>query len=313
MFDSLKILDEIRLNFSPEGMVFLNITLGFIMFGVALEIKFEQFRNLFKKPKSLFVGILSQFVLLPFFTFLLVLLLNPPPSIGLGMILVACCPGGNISNYISAVSKANVALSVSLTAVGTILAIFLTPLNFSLWGGLYFKASSIIKPIELDIFQMFQTVFILLGIPMIVGMFVSYKFPKLTTKILKPIKIISLIVFVGFIVAAFWANINYFVDYIFLIFIIVLLHNGLAYATGYFSGKTFKLPIKDVYTISIETGIQNSGLGLALIFNPKLFDGLGGMAFIAAWWGIWHMVSGLTLAFWWSHYQKKNINSKKRS
>ena len=127
MFESLAVLDSIHLNFSPEGMVFLNITLGFIMFGVALEIKTEQFVELLLKPKPFIIGITSQFLLLPAITLILVLLLNPPASVGLGMILVACCPGGNISNYISAVSKANVALSVSLTAAGTLLAIFLSP------------------------------------------------------------------------------------------------------------------------------------------------------------------------------------------
>ncbi len=305
MFDSLSVLDTVRLNFSPGSMIFLNITLGFIMFGVALEMKIQQFIDLFKNPKSLIVGLISQFILLPAVTFGLVLLLNPPPSIGLGMILVACCPGGNISNYISAISKANVALSVSLTAAGTLLAIFLTPLNFSFWGNLYYAASSIIKPIELDIFQMFITVFILLGIPMIIGMTVFHYFPKLTAKIIKPIKIISLIVFVGFIVGAFIANRVYITETFYLILILVFIHNSLAYFTGYSTARLASLPKKDIYTISIETGIQNSGLGLALIFNPKLFGGIGGMAFIAAWWGVWHMISGLGLAFWWSHKSKK--------
>ncbi len=305
MFDSLAVLDTVRLNFSPEGMVFLNITLGFIMFGVALEIKLQQFVDLFTNPKSLIWGLLSQFLFLPMVTFGLVLLLSPPPSVGLGMILVACCPGGNISNYISAVSKANVALSVSLTAIGTVVAIILTPLNFSLWGSLYYEAASIIKPIELDIVQMFKTVFILLGIPMICGMFVSYKFPLFTKRIIKPVKTISLLVFIGFILAAFYANSQYITGDFYLIFILVLVHNSLAYFTGFSTGKIAKLSTLDVYTVSIETGIQNSGLALALIFNPKLFDGIGGMAFIAAWWGVWHMVSGLALAFWWSHQRKK--------
>jgi BASS family bile acid:Na+ symporter len=308
MFDSLAVLDSIHLNFSPEGMVFLNITLGFIMFGVALEIKTQQFVDLFHKPKSFIIGIISQFVLLPAVTLLLVLLLNPPASIGLGMILVACCPGGNISNYISAVSKANVALSVSLTAAGTLIAIILTPLNFSIWGNLYYQAATIIKPINLDLIQMFKTVFILLGIPLIAGMIINHKFPLFTLKIIKPIKTISLIVFFGFIVMAFYANHTYFTESFYLIFILVLIHNSLAYFTGYSIGKIAQLPKKDIYTVSIETGIQNSGLGLALIFNPKLFNGIGGMAFIAAWWGIWHMVSGLSLAFWWSYRAKKSCS-----
>jgi BASS family bile acid:Na+ symporter len=104
----------------------------------------------------------------------------------------------------------------------------------------------------------------------------------------------------GFVVAAFASNFQYFLKYIHLIALIVLAHNALGLATGYFLPRLFKLPKKDRRTIAIETGIQNSGLGLVLIFNPNLFDGLGGMAFIAAAWGIWHIVSGLGLAYFWS-------------
>lgn len=308
MFDSLSVLDSVRLNFSPSGMVFLNITLGFIMFGVALEIHFQQFIDLLSKPKSLLIGLLSQFIILPAITFLLVILLSPPPAIGLGMILVSTCPGGNISNYISALSKANVPLSVSLTAAGTLIAIILTPINFSIWGNLYYEAASIIKPIKLDVVQMFKTVFILLGIPMIAGMLINKYLPKLTKTIIKPIKIISLVVFVGFIVAAFYANSSYITDTFYLILILVLIHNAIAYIIGYSTASIAKLNKKDVYTVSIETGIQNSGLALALIFNPKLFNGIGGMAFIAAWWGVWHMVSGIGIATFWSYRQKKIKN-----
>lgn len=308
MFDSLSVLDSVRLNFSPSGMIFLNITLGFIMFGVALEIHFQQFIDLLSKPKSLLIGLLSQFIVLPAITFLLVILLSPPPAIGLGMILVSTCPGGNISNYISALSKANVPLSVSLTAAGTLIAIILTPINFSIWGNLYYEAASIIKPIKLDVVQMFKTVFILLGIPMIAGMLINKYLPKLTKTIIKPIKIISLLVFVGFIVAAFYANSSYITDTFYLILILVLIHNAIAYFTGYSIASLAKLNKKDVYTVSIETGIQNSGLALALIFNPKLFNGIGGMAFIAAWWGVWHMVSGIGIATFWSYRQKKLKN-----
>ncbi len=306
MFDSLSVLDSVRLNFTPSGMIFLNITLGFIMFGVALEIKLKQFVDLLTNPKPLIIGLISQFIVLPAITFLLVITLNPPPAIGLGMILVSTCPGGNISNYISALSKANVPLSVSLTASGTLLAIILTPLNFSLWGNLYFAASSIIKPIELDTNQMFITVFILLGIPMIAGMMLSKYAPMFTQKIIKPIKTISLLVFIGFIVVAFFANRRYITDTFYLILFLVLVHNSIAYLTGYSVASISKLNRKDIYTVSIETGIQNSGLALALIFNPKLFNGIGGMAFIAAWWGVWHMVSGIGIATLWSYRQQKN-------
>jgi BASS family bile acid:Na+ symporter len=134
---SLEALDHIRLNFSPESLHMLNIALAFIMFGVALEIKVEHFRKLVSDPKSAVIGFVSQFVALPFITFLLTLLFKDylSPTMALGMILVAACPGGNISNFISSLARGNVALSVSLTAIATIGAVFLTPLNFAVWGG----------------------------------------------------------------------------------------------------------------------------------------------------------------------------------
>jgi len=303
MFQSLEVLDNIRLNFSPEGLFAMNITLAFIMFGVALDIKKENFVSVIKNPKIPLIGMISQFLLLPAVTYLLVRILNLTPSIALGMILVAACPGGNISNFISSLAKADVALSVSLTAVATLISIFMTPFNFAFWGHLYIKSSPLLRPITIDPYQMFQTVFILLGIPLVLGLIFANKFPNTTKKIIKPIKIASIFAFFGFVVGALAANFDHFMNYIGLIIFIVILHNALAILTGYTVSRIFKLPQIDRRTIAIETGIQNSGLALVLIFNPKIFPAdlhLGGMAFIAAGWGIWHIISGMGLAFFWS-------------
>lgn len=309
MANSLEVLDHVRLNFSPSGLFFLNIALAFIMFGVALDIKTEHFKDILKNPKSAIVGFISQTFLLPAFTFLLVLLLNPTPTVALGMILVAACPGGNISNFISSMAKGNIALSVSLTAISTMAAIFFTPFNFALWGNFYIDfynahgAANLVRPLEIDKIQMFQTVFILLGIPVLIGLFVAKKFPTITAKIKKPINQGSLLFFVLMVIAMLSANFSQFTSYVHLVFIIVLLHNLLALSTGYFFSKVTKLSQTDQRTVAIETGIQNSGLALALMFNPKIFPPemeLGGMAIIAAWWGIWHIISGLTIAFVWS-------------
>jgi len=303
MFYDLSVLDSIRLNFSPSGLLIMNITLAIIMFGIALDLKLEQFKKVLYRPKSLIVGIISQFILLPGLTFILVKLINPTPAIALGMILVAACPGGNISNFMSHMAKANTALSISLTAFATIGALFLTPVNFAFWGGLYLKSSPLLRQLEIDPWQMFQTVFILLGIPLILGIWFSRKFPKITKKIVKPFRIFGIVAFLGFIAAAFSSNVDHFVKYIPPIFLIVLIHNIVALVTGFSFASLWKLPRSDRRSITIETGIQNSGLGLILIFNPKIFPPeleLGGMAFIAAWWGIWHIISGLTIAGLWS-------------
>jgi bile acid:Na+ symporter, BASS family len=297
---SLETLDWVRLNFSSGGLLFMNITLAFIMFGVALGIKLEHFKLIFSKPKPVFLGIFSQFIALPALTFLLVILIRPTPSVAMGMILVAACPGGNISNFISSLAKGNVALSITLTAFATISAIILTPFNFALWGRLYAEASTLVIPISIDPLEMLRTVVILLGIPVVLGIAFANRFPMITRKIMKPFRTISLLLFLGFIVAAFSSNFGYFLKYIHLIILIVFIHNALALLTGFSIASLGKVPRRDRRTLSIETGIQNSGIALVLIFNPRLFDGLGGMAFIAAWWGIWHILSGLTLAYFWS-------------
>jgi len=306
MNEALKVIDGIQLNFSPEGLIFLNITLAFIMFGVALEIKVERFKKIILSPKSVILGVIAQFILLPALTLILVLIIRPTPSIALGMILVASCPGGNISNFITGLARGNIALSVSLTAIADLSAIFMTPFNFAFWGSLYSASSTLIVPIEIDPVQMFKTVIIILGIPLGIGLYFAWKFPVITQKITKPIKILSIIIFIVYIVVALASNFTYFLKYIHLIAFIVLIHNALALFTGYSISRLFKLSQIDKRSITIETGIQNSGLGLVLIFNPKLFDGLGGMAFIAAWWGIWHIIAGLVIATFWS---RKPINN----
>lgn len=309
MREALLVLDHIRLNFSPGGLLFLNITIAFVMFGVALDIKIPQFREVFAKPKSVITGLVSQFILLPAITFLFILILQPTPTVALGMILVAACPGGNISNFMASLAKGNVALSVSLTAISTMAAMVMTPANFAFWGDLYINfyqksgANELLRPIEIDFWQVVQTVFILLGVPVILGLFVAKKFPVLTGKVKRPIKQASIVVFILFVVILLSANFPNFMRVIHLIFFIVLIHNGLALLTGFTFGTIMKRPRIDRRSITIETGIQNSGLALVLMFNPKIFPPeleLGGMAVIAAWWGVWHIISGLLLATLWS-------------
>jgi bile acid:Na+ symporter, BASS family len=309
MKEALEVLDHVRLNFSPSGLLALNITIAFIMFGVALDIRWQHFKDVIMKPKSAVTGVISQFFLLPVVTFLFILVLNPTPTVALGMILIASCPGGNISNFMSAMAKGNVALSVSLTAIATLAATFMTPLNFALWGKLYLKyynkagAGTYLVPIEIDFLQMVQTVIILLGIPVVLGLFFSQYFPKLTQKIKKPIRQASILIFIGFVIVLLSANFNNFMKYIHVVFLIVLIHNGLALATGFSFSSLLRLSSIDRRSVTLETGIQNSGLALVLMFNPKIFPPeleLGGMTVIAAWWGVWHIISGLTIAGIWS-------------
>jgi BASS family bile acid:Na+ symporter len=296
-------LDEVKIDFDSEALWALNIALAVVMFGVALSITISDFKRLFKTPKLVFVGILSQFVLLPFVTYLLVILIKPQPSIALGMIMVAACPGGNISNFMTHLAKGNTALSVSLTAFATFLAMFMTPLNFQFYGNMYQPTAQILKSIQLDPIELIKVVLLILGIPLILGMYLRYKKEHLALKLSKALKPISILVFSVLVVVALMKNMDVLYQFGHHVILIGITHNLIAIALGYMVARLLSLSVANQKTLAIETGIQNSGLGLLLIFT--FFEGLGGMAILAAFWGIWHIISGLTLASYWS---RKTLN-----
>ncbi len=322
MLESLQALDAVQIDFNSKSQLFLNFAIAFIMFGVALELKVENFRNLIKNPKIPLIGAISQFVLMPLMTTALVLLLKDhiTMTVGLGMILVAACPGGNISNFMCSLAKGNVALSVSLTAVSDLGALILTPFNFAFWGNIFVMIytatgqSDLVQPLHIDPLHVFITVLLILGIPLVLGLLIKHYFPKFTSKIVISMKRISIAIFIAILVIIFIKNFDLFVKHIKYIAIIVLIHNALALLLGYNFARLFGLEKKDRKTISIETGIQNSGLALALLFNPKIFNpelAIGGMTFIAAWWGAWHIISGLSLAAYWSKFKLGNTAEAK--
>jgi BASS family bile acid:Na+ symporter len=291
-------LDAVKINFDDEGLWILNVSLAVVMFGVALGISMSDFKHLLKTPKLVLLGIVSQFVLLPLITFILVILIRPQPSIALGMIMVAACPGGNISNFMTHLAKGNTALSVSLTAFATILALVMTPLNFQFYGNLYGPTSEILKSVQLDPLELIKIVGLILGIPLILGMSLRHKNVVLAERLSKLLKPISILIFAAIVMIAFSNNLDVFNNYVDHVLVLGIGHNLLAILLGLFLARLFHLSFTDQKTLAIETGIQNSGLGLLLIFS--FFNGLGGMAILAAFWGIWHIISGLLLAFYWS-------------
>jgi BASS family bile acid:Na+ symporter len=239
--------------------------------------------------------------------------------IALGMILVASCPGGNISNFITSLSRGNSELSVSLTAFNTAACIFTTPLNFAFWGKLYLNFAGNrnigdLPELQIPLGDIFQSIFIIMGIPLILGILCGQYLPKVAKILKKPLQHLSIIVFIAMVIIIFKGNFDVFMQAIKYIFLIVLLHNLLALGIGFSTSTIMKLPYKDRRTITIETGIQNSGLGLILLLNPNIFPEVGawanngGMLVITAWWGVWHIISGLTLAFVWRLRGRKEVN-----
>ncbi len=299
-------IDAIKINFDSEGLWVLNIAIAIIMFGVALGITLDDFKRLFKNPKIVFVGILSQFFLLPAATFLAIILIEPHPSFALGMMMIAACPGGNVSNFFSKMAGGNAALSVSLTAFATLICIFMTPFNLQFWGSLYQPTNEILKTVELNWIDLLKLVSLILGIPLVLGMYIKHNYSNAATKIEKLLKPLSMGVFIILIIVAFSENLNIFLSYIHHVLLLVIFHNIFAFFLGYYTASIFNLNFRDRKTIAMETGIQNGGLGLLLIFG--FFEGLGGMALLAAFWGIWDIFSGMALATFWGNKAKKRIH-----
>ncbi len=291
-------VDQIRLNFNPAMLHTLNAVIALMMFGVAIDMKAEDFRRVFRSPKGPVIGLGAQFILLPALTFILTLILPVAPSIALGMIMVASCPGGNLSNLMTYLSGGNTALSVSMTSISSLAAIVMTPLNLFVWGGLNPATAGVLQDVSLRPLDVLGTILLILALPMAAGLTASHFFGGLADRVRKPLKVLSLTFFLVVVVFALKANWGYFVDYVGGIFFVVVAHNALALTVGYGSAQLFRLPERDRRAVCIEVGIQNSALALALIF--EFFSGLGGMAIIAGLWGIWHIVSGLSLALFFS-------------
>lgn len=291
-------LDLVSLNFNKDALLLLNCCLAYIMFGVALDLKIRDFQLLIKSPVNVVTGLICQLLLLPAATLGLILLINPGPGIALGMMLVASCPGGNVSNFFSAMAKGNIALSVSMTAITSLGAVVITPLNFAFWSQMHGPSQKLITAVNLDINSIILTILLVLVVPMAAGLMVNERYPRFSERYRGIIRKISIAIFSLFIIGALAANYRQFLEHILDIAGIVFLHNGAALLIGFTIALLIGLPKSDRKTISIETGIQNSGLALVLIFD--FFHGLGGMAIIAAWWGVWHLISGMLLSYYWS-------------
>ena len=296
-------IDQIQINFDSDSLWTLNLALALVMYGIALDIEVKQFKELLRTPKLVLAGLLSQFILLPALTYLFVLWVIPPPSIALGLFLVAACPGGNVSNFMSHLAKANTALSITLTAFATLLSVIMTPLNFQWYASLYEPSASLLRSISVEPGDLFKVVGLLLALPLALGLYTRYQFKSLAIRLEKILKPLSLLLFIVLLAIALATNWDVFRKYAAQFADLVITHNTLAILLGFTTAVVFRLDRYSRRSIAIETGIQNSGLGLLLIFT--FFDGLGGMAVIAALWGVWHLISGLFLGIFWGVLQDR--------
>ena len=280
----------------------LSVVLALMVFSVALELHVNDFKRVLEAPKSVMAGLIPQFILLPVGTWFATLWLDLPPNIEAAMILVASCPGGSLSNFVTHFGRGNTALSVSISAVASILALFLTPFNFAWMMASNPATSGWLKELSIDASSIWLSLLFLLAIPMVLGLAFSHRLPNVTQKIKKPLGNFALFALFAFIVLGLLRERQQLTLALLPTLGLVIAHNAFGLFTGWITSKAMRVPEVDKRAIMIEGGMQNSGLALGIIavqFNSDL-----GMVVIASLWGIWHIVSGLACAFYWRGIDK---------
>jgi BASS family bile acid:Na+ symporter len=288
------VIETGQVYYNADSQWLLNLVLASMILGVALDINWRDFKAVANMPKAIIAGLSAQFIALPAITTLLTIMLDLPAGIELGMILVACCPGGAISNFVTHLCRGNTALSISMTAMASAIAIFMLPLNFVFWSSINSETAMMMKSIEVSGMALFFNLFYVLAIPLVFGLAIKHKLPIFANTLHKVLKITSIVALMAFIAIAILKNQAAFMTHFQLIFIIVLAHNGLALLLGFSASKFSNLSVRDTKAITIEVGMQNSSLAIAIVFTQ--FNGEAGMALISAFWGTWHIISGLLIA-----------------
>lgn len=275
----------------------LSLVLATMVFSVALELKVDDFKRVAQTPKAVICGLIPQFILLPLGTWVATLLLDLPPNVEAAMILVAACPGGSLSNYITHFGRGNTALSVSVSAVAALMALVLTPFNFSWMIAANPVTASWLKTLSIDASDIWISLLVLLAIPMLLGLLFAHKLPALTAKLQKPLANFAFIALLAFIVLGLLKERQLLTLSLLPMLGIVIAHNASGLFFGWVTSKAMGVSERDTRAVMIEGGMQNSGLALGIIavqFSADL-----GMVIIASLWGMWHIVSGLTCALYW--------------
>jgi len=294
-------MPEISYDASQQWL--LNLILALMILGLALDVRPRDFLSVFKAPKAPLVGVAAQFLVLPALTWVLTMLIDLEPGIELGMILVAACPGGALSNFITHLSGGNTALSISITAMASVLAVFLLPINFVFWASMNPETDQLMQSIDVDGSDIFLSLVLVLGIPLVLGFALQKVVPVIAEKLHVVLKYFGVLALFVFIFAAVAKNFEHFIAQFWLLLAIVFIHNGLALLIGFFASSIGHLPVRDKKAITLEVGMQNSSLAIAIVFSQ--FSGEYGMALISAFWGTWHIVSGLLIAMFFKYPMKR--------
>jgi bile acid:Na+ symporter, BASS family len=275
----------------------LLVVLSVMVYAVSLDLKLDDFKYVAKHPQAVAMGLIAQFILLPWATLGVTLILDLPAPVEAAMLLVACCPGGALSNVITYFGKGNLALSLSISAVSNVLALVLTPLNFTLLVALNANTASWVKSILLDPKELVLSLVLLLALPMAAAIATRKFAPTFANKIRKPLENIALLALLVFIIGAVAGQWKTFVAELTQTLPLVIAHNALGLFLGFIAAAVARLSLRDARAVIVESGMQNSGLALGIIATQ--FNSNVAMIAVAGLWGMWHIVSGGTLAILW--------------
>lgn len=286
-------IDDFSLELGRGSEIGMAVALSVMMLSVALSLSPSSFAFLKRSPKAFILGIVLQLLALPLLTLALCFLMQPSASVALGMILVSCCPGGNVSNMLVLLARGNAALSVSLTAASSLAAAFVTPLSILFWSGLYPPTSALLQTIDFNPWSFLLQTSTILVLPLLMGMTIKYIFPVFASRIQKPLVIISTTILLTIIIIGVYKYSDAFIAIGGSVIGLVILHNALAFLMGNMGARVFKLANADQRTLTFEVGIQNSGLGIVILLTQ--LGGLGGAAVVTGLWGVWHIIAGLAI------------------
>ncbi len=287
-------IDLAQFNFDPRIGMVVAVMVGFLVFAVALDLTWEQFRRVLKNPRAPGIGLIAQYAILPAVAFGIGLKLAGTPSIALGLLLVTCCPGGALSNYLTGVARGNVATSVSMTAISTLFSIILTPLLFAFWASRNPDTAAILQQITIDPPRVVMVLSIMLIIPVTVGMFIRARRPSTADSIRRSSRRIAGGVFAVVVAILILGNINVLGDFARDALPPVLVTFVIAVALGWGLARVSGLLAPDRRAVTLEVAFQNVALaiGMAVAFFPSL----AGVAITAILWGVVHLSLGFVLA-----------------
>lgn len=286
-------IDQFQLQMGSASEVGMIVVLGLMMFAVALGIRAEHFRFFQSTPQVFFSGIAAQLLGLPLLTLGLCYLLQPIPSVALGMILISCCPGGNVSNLLVLLARGNTALSISLTATSSITAAFMTPISILLWSSLYPPTANLLSTISFDSWGFLGQTSLILAVPLCLGMLMVKTVPHWASRLQRPLVSLGAVGLIVIILTTIFRYREQFIELGPVLIGIVALHNASAFFLGIIFAKLAKADTANTRAVVYEVGIQNSGLGIVILLTQ--LGGLGGAAAVAGLWGVWHIVAGLIL------------------